>query len=721
MESLQYLSLSQREAVTTTEGYVRVIAGAGSGKTKALSHRFAHLVNEIGVLPANILCVTFTNKAAGEMRQRIRRLVGDNDTGPIGTFHSLCVTILQEDISGLGYPKSFLVLDNADIDAMLALIYEERGLTLRDMTFARARDKFEIRKLSTEPDYHLDILDQPLEVLHQKFLGAVNIEDILFYGYLYQARKCFALDYNDLIRFVLHLFEINSGVREKWQDRLEYVMVDEFQDIDPLQHRLMRVLCGRHRNLFVVGDPDQTIYSWRGADIRFLLDFDKDFPGTRTISMLQNYRSTPEIIEVANSLIANNRQRIRKQLVPLIGSGPRPIFHHARTARDEALWMVTRIRELVAAGTRFSEIAVLYRAHHVSRAVEEVLITEKIPYVIHSGVQFFARAEVKDALSYLRLVGCRDDLSFRRVANTPKRNLGERRMRFLEEAAMREGCTLYKALCRYQDHEIFKGTRAHAVIELVDEFTARSPDVPVSELLAELLDKSGYEAALRTAGSQERLDNLAELKQSIHDFETTCGEEATLESYLTHVALFTGADLPEKDAIRLMTVHAAKGLEFGHVFLCGMAEGVFPTKRTASIQSMEEERRLAFVAVTRAKQGLCLSDSEGRNLDGSFRIPSRFVLDIDRQYIDHVPELPANILGDARLRIELSQKTLAAASEEPTFGAGARVRHPILGPGVIQDVDRGRRAYTVRFQSVETPRAISFRVQMESVAPASGR
>jgi DNA helicase-2/ATP-dependent DNA helicase PcrA len=353
--------------------------------------------------------------------------------------------------------------------------------------------------------------------------------------------------------------------------------------------------------------------------------------------------------------------------------------------------------------------------------VEEVLVAEKIPYVIQSGVQFFARAEVKDALSYLRLVGCRDDLSFRRVANNPKRNLGGRRMRFLEEAATREGCTLYKALCRWQDHEIFKGTRARGLVDLVEEFSVRSPDVPVSELLAELLDKSGYEAALRTAGSQVRLDNLAELKQSIHDFETTCGEEATLESYLAHVALFTGADVPVKDAVRLMTVHAAKGLEFGHVFLCGMGEGVFPTKRTASLQSMEEERRLAFVAVTRAKQGLYLSDSEGRNLDGSFRIPSRFVLDVDRQYIDHVPELPANLLGDARLRIELSQKTLAAASEEPMFRAGAHVRHPILGPGEILDVDLARRAYLVRFQAVQTPRAITFRVQMEGVTPTSGQ
>ena len=304
---LSGLNAAQREAVTATEGYVRVIAGAGSGKTRALARRFAYLVNEVGTLPGNILCVTFTNKSAAEMRQRIHALTGDEDTGYICTFHSFCVTVLQEDSHAVQYPRRFLVLDNSDIDAMLRIIYEERGLTLRAMTFSAARDMIEIRKLKKVPQYYLDLITLSLETLQQKYLQAEAPDDIIFYGYLYQQKKCFGLDYNDLLKFTLYIFEQDADIRLKWQQRLEYIMVDEFQDIDEPQYTLMQVLCGYHHNLFVVGDPDQTIYTWRGANIRYLLDFDQVFPGTRTILMMENYRSTPQILSVANSLIAKTR------------------------------------------------------------------------------------------------------------------------------------------------------------------------------------------------------------------------------------------------------------------------------------------------------------------------------------------------------------------------------------------------------------------------------
>ena len=307
------LNDAQREAVTTTEGFVRVLAGAGSGKTRALTHRFAYLVEELGILPGNILCVTFTNKAATEMRSRIHALTGDNDTGYINTFHGFCVSILQEDSHAVGYPKSFLVLDNADIDDMLAKIYEERGLTLRDMTYSQARDMFEMRKLVQQPDYYKELIALPLAALKEKYDRAQTKQDILFYGYLYEEKKCFGLDYNDLIKFSLHIFAEHEDIRKKWQQRLEYIMIDEFQDIDEPQYRLMNVLCGWHKNLFVVGDPAPTIYTWRGASGRYLLDFDTHFPGTKTIYMLENYRSTPEILSVVNSLIAKNTSRIAAQ------------------------------------------------------------------------------------------------------------------------------------------------------------------------------------------------------------------------------------------------------------------------------------------------------------------------------------------------------------------------------------------------------------------------
>lgn len=713
MDILEGLNAEQCSAVTATEGYVRVIAGAGSGKTRALAHRFAYLVNEVGILPANILSVTFTNKAANEMRQRIHLLTGDNDTGYVCTFHSFCVSVLQEDSHAVQYPKNFLVLDNSDIDAMLKIIYEERGLTLRHMTFSNARDMIEIRKTVENPDYYEDMIAMPLDGLRAKYLAADAPRDIIFYGYLYQQKKCFGLDYNDLIKYTLYIFENDAELREKWQKRLEYIMVDEFQDIDALQYRLMEALCAHHKNLFIVGDPDQTIYTWRGANVRYLLDFDKNFPGTETILMMRNYRSTPEILAAANSLIAKNRSRIEKELIPTLPAGVPVVWHHAKTAEAEALWIAGRIKALSAEGVPLRDIAILYRAHHISRTLEEVFLKEEIPYTIFSGVQFFNRMEIKDALSYLRLVAYRDDLSFLRVANVPKRNIGERRMRFLQEYAEANGCTLYAALVQNLEHELMKKTQAHKLVDLVERFGARSPEMPVSELLSAILDESGYETMLRTEGAQDRLDNLAELKQAIYEFETTCGEEATLEGYLARVALLTNTDAAQDgERVRMMTVHTAKGLEFPHVFLAGMEEGVFPSKKTSTIEAMEEERRLAFVAFTRAQRSLSLSESEGRNFDGSFRYPSRFLFNVDEPLLVREGMEDTRLLRDAFRHIEASERLLAPASEQAQFQPGDRVRHAIMGDGVIVEVDLAASAYVVQFDILPTQRRISFRAKL---------
>ena len=347
---LEGLNSAQREAVTATEGFVRVIAGAGSGKTRALSRRFAYLVNELGILPGNILCVTFTNKSANEMRQRIHQLTGDNDTGYINTFHGFCVSVLQEDSHTVQYPKSFLVLDNSDIDAMLQIIYEERGLTLRDMTFSAARDMIEMRKLVKEPEYYRDLINLSLDTLKEKYLSAVQAGDVIFYGYLYQEKKCFGLDYNDLIKFSLYIFQQHGDIKLKWQQRLEYIMIDEFQDIDQLQYQLMEVLCGYHGNLFIVGDPDQTIYTWRGADVKYLLEFDKQFPAVKTIMMMENYRSTPEILAAANALIDKNKYRIPKALIPTLPSGAPVLCHLGETQAAEAQWIAGEMEQLHSQG-----------------------------------------------------------------------------------------------------------------------------------------------------------------------------------------------------------------------------------------------------------------------------------------------------------------------------------------------------------------------------------
>ena len=713
MDLLQGLNGAQRQAVTSTEGFVRVIAGAGSGKTRALSHRFAYLVNELGILPGNILCVTFTNKSANEMRQRIHRLTGDNDTGYVNTFHGFCVSILQEDSHAVQYPKSFLVLDNGDIDSMLQLIYEERGLTLRDMTFSAARDMIEIRKLFKDPEYYRDMITLPLDTLKEKYDQASGARDIIFYGYLYQEKKCFGLDYNDLIKFSLYIFEEHPDIRLKWQERLEYIMVDEFQDIDQLQYDLMTVLCGYHKNLFIVGDPDQTIYTWRGANVKFLLEFDQAFPGTKTILMMENYRSTPEILAAANSLIDKNAHRVKKALLPTLPSGSPVVCHLAGSQEAEAGWIAGQIQELHRQGVPYREMAVLYRAHYVTRAVEEVLLREKVPYAIYSGVQFFDRMEIKDALSYLRMIAYQDDLSFRRVVNTPKRNLGKRRMAFLQEAAEAQGCSLYQALEENVDGPLFQGTKAKQFLSLVKDFSQNYEGRPVSEVLSALLDASGYEAMLRTEGSQERLDNLAELKQSIYEYETTCGEEVTLPHYLNHVALFTNADTGEPgDQVKLMTVHAAKGLEFPYVFLCSMNEGIFPSRKVRTLPGMEEERRLAFVALTRAERGLYLSEADGRNFDGSPRYPSRFLLEIDPSLLSFTEPPEEGLLQEAQNFIRHSQ-SLLPEEEAPILPEGQRVRHFLFGEGTVLETDRDKGAYVILFDGMATPRKISFRVKLE--------
>lgn len=744
---LDNLNEEQKLAVTSTEGFIRVIAGAGSGKTRALSHRFAYLVNEIGILPSNILCVTFTNKAANEMRSRIRKLTGDNDTGYISTFHGFCVSVLQEDSNAVQYPKSFLVLDNSDIDAMLQIIYEERGLTLRQMTFSNARDMIEDRKLFKEPEYYNDMIRMTLDEIQQKYLAATKPEDMIFYGYLYQEKKCFGLDYNDLIKFTLYIFETDADIRLKWQQRLEYIMIDEFQDIDLIQYQLMSVLCDYHKNLFIVGDPDQTIYTWRGANVRYLLDFDKNFPNVQTIMMMKNYRSTPEILAAANSLISKNVARIKKELIAVLDTPtaaadtkplqstptaaadtkpslstptaithPLPLYFHAKSAEEEAEFIASECQRLLASGCSASDMVVMYRAHYISRVIEETFQKKKIPYTLFSGVPFFDRMEIKDSLSYLRMIAYKDDLSFLRVCNAPKRNIGERRIKFLKEWAGENHTSLYEALKLNIENEIFAGTKAQDFIKLIEKFSVSYAKMQISEVFSAVMNESGYEKALRTEGSQERLDNLAELKQSIYEYETSCGEECTLENYLAHAALFTSSDAGiTKGAIRFMTVHTAKGLEFPVVFLCGMNENMFPSKKVDSWAAMEEERRLAFVAFTRAQKQLYLTEAQGMNHGVGYRFPSRFIFDVDKGLLKYEKELPDELVHDAKNYIEESNETLKKMAATADLKVGDKVSHGILGNGIITEIDSNAHTYTVQFEGILTPRKMSFKAPLKKM------
>lgn len=708
------LNSSQQEAVQATEGYVRVIAGAGSGKTRSLSMRFAWLVETLGIMPSHILCMTFTNKAAAEMRNRISRLIGDEDCGTICTFHGLCNTILLEESHQIHFPKSFMVLDIPDMDELLKLVYDQRKLTLRNMTFAKAREMIEMKKIQEYRQYTDDFINLSNQDLWKKYENASEVDDIIFFGYLYQQRMNFALDYDDLILLTLKIFNENKETAKKWQQRFEYIMVDEFQDIDPLQYELMEILAQGHKNLFVVGDPDQTIYTWRGANVRFLTEFDQHFAPCQTIFLNENYRSTPQILQVANTLISKNVNRIKKDLVPTIFSGAQVHAAHFTDPNLEAATLAKNILHLQQKGYRLKDMAVLYRAHYMSRPIEDALIEAKIPYVIYSGVPFFSRMEIKDTVSYCRMLVYQDDLDFLRTINRPRRNIGKGRIAFLQDYAKEHEVTLYQALKDNLETDLFKSTQAKQYVELIDQYPYQ--EKRISETIEDILEQSGYEKMLRLEGSQERLDNLAEFKQAASEYEISWGEDTNLEGWLHHIALFSGIDgQSESDKVKLMTIHTAKGLEFDCVFLIGLNEGMFPSRQTKNLEAMEEERRLAFVALTRAKKELYLSEAQGILHSGYTRYPSRFLFDLGLENVKWNPEIPKDMQEGAKRMISLKKNLLAKPEQSDALSVGDVVEHPVFGQGVIQEILAEQQAIVIQFDKLNTTRTLSTRVRLKKV------
>lgn len=694
------LNEKQIEAVKSTEGYIRVIAGAGSGKTRTLAYRFAYLVNEIGIPASNIMCVTFTNKAAMEMKKRIRKLTSDIDMGYINTFHGFCVSVLKEDYNYINYPKSFMILDNEDTNSILKDIFDELKISSRDITFVKALDYIRACKNVIHPDYYLYLIDTDNKALIDLYSTETNLTEKIFWMYVYSQKKIFAFDFNDLILITLYILQQNEEVKIKWQKRLEYIMVDEFQDIDLHQYDLVNILCGYHNNLFVVGDPDQTIYSWRGANISFINNFDKNFPKTKTIILDQNYRSSSDILNVSNSLIEKNKNRIPKTLTSVIGNNTPVIYNHAKTHILEADWIYQKIQSLLEAGNKLSDIAILYRAHYLSRPIEEKFIENNVNYRLYSGIQFYCRKEIKDILSYMRMIVFKDDLSFQRIVNEPKRNIGKAKMQILKEYAEQNSCSLYTALYKNAETEQFKMSDAKKFIDLIEYYSSNYQSLSLSEIVAKLLNDSGYEESIRTNGDQDRLDNLAEFEFSIYDFETSFGEDVSLDEYLSRIALFTNTDLSSsQDTVKMMTIHSAKGLEFPYVFICGMNEGVFPSKKIKNLDEMEEERRLAYVGFTRAEKALFISDSEGQNFDGSFRYPSRFIFNINRDYLIYTTELDEELLDFSTAEIAKSERVLNFHIDDLPFSKSEKVIHKIFGVGEIVDIDKERGCYVIKFEN----------------------
>ena len=696
---LNDLNPEQLAAVTATEGYVRVVAGAGTGKTKTLSRRFAYLVEGLGISPAGILCVTFTNHAAAEMKRRIRALLPGRDLGYICTFHSFCVSLLREDCHVVQYPESFTVLDNEDKEGILKTVFEDLGITSRELTIQTASDF--IAGYKGGHDYVPFLIDPDVRKLLYQADAAAELKMKVFWRYCYETRKSFGLDFDDLVYFALHILRTDAEKREKWQTRLEYIMIDEYQDIDKDEYALSEILSGKHGNLFVVGDPDQTIYTFRGADVRFILEFEAKHPGCETVYLTRNYRSLPPVLTAANALIAHNRARLEKSLVPVRSGGAKPLYYHAPSPEAEAKWVTEKLRERLDAGDKPSSVAILYRANHQSRALEEALIREKIPYALYNGVEFYHRKEIRDVLCYLRMLSSGDDLSFLRTVNEPRRSMGKKRIAFLREAAVHDDLSLYDTLKANLTRPIFHGTKAAEYVALIEALREAQNGMTLTDLLTRVLNESGYEEYLRLCGAQTRLDNLAELKQSVFQLEAEAGEAFTLRDYLDMAALFTDLDREEKQqTVRLMTAHSAKGLEFATVFLTGLSEGMFPSRKTLTLEALEEERRLCYVAYTRACDRLYLSDAAGPIEAGSVRLPSRFLFDTGRENLDYVEELdPALTLPDAL--------PFLPVSDGFEFRTGDRVKHPILGAGTVTALDSDKHAYRIRFDTLQTERSIS--------------
>lgn len=712
-EFINKLNTPQKEAVLSTEGYVRVIAGAGSGKTHALTMRYAYLVEELGVSPGNILCITFTNKSAREMKLRLRRFLGDEiDTSFVSTLHSFCTRVLRKDIGKLFYPENFVVLDTIDQKNILEEIYEELGIKMDTATFEYMIDQIRYEKnLGTYMDY----VAKP----SQEFIK-INDDDLklkIIYRYIEKQKKYFGLDFFDLINFTIYLFKNHEDILQKWQNQLHYVMVDEFQDITMKEFKLIRTLTDLHQNFFVVGDPDQNIYEWRGSKMEVLLDFEKNIKdyfdkiapsyfnnhpigilknSFKTIFLNQNYRSTKEIITASNDLINKNKNRIEKKLYTENEDGEKVVHFHGKNDDEEILFIVNKIKEHITNNGKYCQIAILYRSSYVSRFIEKGLLKYNIPYVVYGGVGFYERKEIKDVLSYLRLIEYNDDLSFKRIVNVPRRKMGKNKIAFLQTHAENEKITLYQTLKKHIDNPIFIGSKAKEFVTMIEKMKNELINDKVSEILQKLLIEGGYEQYIRESGEMDRLDNLSELLRSIVALETNYGEPLPLPNFLQEVSLESPLEeIDNNDCIKIMTTHIAKGLEFHTVFIAGLNEKIFPSPRALEERkkaALEEERRLCYVAMTRAKKNLYMSESEGFGFRGYMKTPSRFLFDVEEKNLIRIGNINNELMEEYKI-----QSHISFSSSNSILAIGTRVKHKVFGEGIIEEVDVNAKTYFIRF------------------------
>jgi DNA helicase-2/ATP-dependent DNA helicase PcrA len=690
---LSELNPAQREAVLAVEGPVLVVAGAGSGKTRVLTYRVAHLVSACGAKPSEILAITFTNKAANEMRTRLEGLLGPVvRTMWVMTFHAACGRVLRREAQRLGFRSTFTIYDQADQVRLVKACLEE--LDRDPKRFVPSGIHAQIGKAKNR-------LVGPKE--YESRVASFYDQTVADVYALYQRRlhSANAMDFDDLLMLTVELLERFPEARERWQKAWRYVLVDEYQDTNHAQYRLLQLLASEHRNVCAVGDPDQSIYAFRGADIRNILEFEQDFGEVQVIPLEQNYRSTNRILEAANSVIVNNRERKPKELWSELGEGDPVRVIEVEDEHAEARLVAAEIARLVDEGCSGSEIAVFYRTNAQSRVIEDVLTRQEIPYQVVGGPKFYERAEIKDAVAYLQLLVNPDDaIALARIANRPRRGIGDTTLGRLRTFADTLGVSLWEAVVRADEAGI-SGPSLRAVSSfrgLIESLRAQAGELSVPELVETVLDRScmlaAYEAE-RTIEARGRIENLQELVGVAREYAETA-DDPSLSTFLQGVSLTADVDTIRDEAslVTLMTLHNAKGLEFRAVFIAGMEEGVFPHSRSLEEQGLEEERRLFYVGVTRAKEHLTLTHVTSRSLWGSrnYNLPSRFL-----------DELGA---GAERERLRpaswsdygMRREGIAPRADVPQLSTGDSVRHGTLGEGVVIRIEPDG-VVTVRFAS----------------------
>lgn len=733
------LNKEQKEAVLHTEGPLLILAGAGSGKTRVLTHRIAYLIEEKGVNPWNILAITFTNKAAGEMRERVDRIVGfGSESIWVSTFHSTCVRILRRYIDRLGYGTNFTIYDADDQKTLMKdvckhlqldpKIYKEKNLLA---AISSAKDE-----MISPDEYELNAVG---DYNKQKIAKAYR-------EYEKQLKANNALDFDDLLVKTVHLLQTQPDILEYYQERFRYIMVDEYQDTNTVQFKLIHILAKKYRNLCVVGDDDQSIYKFRGANIRNILNFEDVFEDAKVIKLEQNYRSTENILNAANGVIRNNVGRKDKALWTEKGEGESIRFEQFDNAYEEAEYVLSDIRSHVREGIRsYNDHAILYRTNAQSRIFEECFVTANIPYKVVGGINFYARKEIKDLLAYLKTIdNGMDDLAVRRIINVPKRGIGLTTVNRVQENAMERGVSFYEAL-RTADMipGIGKGaSKLESFVALIEHFKDSAKTMLVSELFQEILDYTGYEESLKEEGDIEaeaRMENIDELKNKIAAYEESCEDEApTLSGFLEEVALVADIDSLDEnsDYVILMTLHSAKGLEFPEVYLVGMEDGIFPSYMTMMSDDpmeIEEERRLCYVGITRAMENLTLTCAKRRMMRGEvqYNKMSRFIKEIPVYLLAKKGNTEREEVSKENAYIKAKQifKEKPFVSPKPiqNFGVGTaigpgydvgdRVRHMKFGEGLVTGLVKGGRDYevTVQFDKVGVKKMFAGFAKLEKV------